>query len=68
MSAATNKALAQRWIEEVWNKGDLALIDELIAPNYTLHDPTRPGLQALPKPGGSLYSRQRGISPNFNAA
>lgn len=45
MSAATNKALAQRWIEEVWNKGDLALIDELIAPNYTLHDPTRPGLQ-----------------------
>jgi steroid delta-isomerase-like uncharacterized protein len=29
----------------VWNKGDLNLIDELIAPDYVLHDPTRPGLQ-----------------------
>jgi steroid delta-isomerase-like uncharacterized protein len=45
MSTEDNKALAQRWLEEVWNKGDLRLIDELIAPNYVLHDPTRPGLR-----------------------
>ena len=45
MSTEDNKALAQRWLEEVWNKGDLSLIDELIAPNYVLHDPTRPGLR-----------------------
>ncbi len=45
MSPEDNKALAQRWLEEVWNKGDLSLIDELIAPNYVLHDPTRPGLK-----------------------
>lgn len=45
MSTEDNKALAQRWLEEVWNKGDLSLIDELIAPNYILHDPTRPGLR-----------------------
>lgn len=45
MSTEDNKALAQRWLDEVWNNGDLSLIDELIAPNYVLHDPTRPGLR-----------------------
>lgn len=44
MSTEENKALAQRWIEEAWNKGDLTIVEELIAPNYVLHDPTRPGL------------------------
>jgi steroid delta-isomerase-like uncharacterized protein len=45
MSIENNKALARRWLDEVWNKGDLSLIDELIAPNYVLHDPMRPGLK-----------------------
>ncbi len=45
MSTEENKALAKRWIYEVWNKGDLSLIDELIAPDYVLHDPTNPGLR-----------------------
>ena len=45
MSTEDNKALAQRWLDEVWNKGDLNLIDEFIAPDYVLHDPTRPGLK-----------------------
>lgn len=45
MSAEDNKALAKRWLDEVWNEGDLSLIDELIAPEYVLHDPTRPGLR-----------------------
>ncbi len=45
MSTEDHKALARRWLDDVWNKGDLSLIDELIAPNYVLHDPTRPGLK-----------------------
>ena len=45
MSTEDNKTLAQRWLDEVWNKGDLNLIDELIATDYVLHDPTRPGLK-----------------------
>jgi steroid delta-isomerase-like uncharacterized protein len=45
MSTQDNKALARRWLEEVWNQGDLSLVDELIAPTYVLHDPTRPGLR-----------------------
>ncbi len=42
MSTEENKALSRRLIEEVWNQGNLAVIDELTAPNYVDHDPTRP--------------------------
>ena len=38
-----NKALARRGIEEVWNQGKLATIDELTAPNATFLDPNVPG-------------------------
>jgi len=38
MSTQDNKALAQCWLDEVWNKGDLGLIDEMIA-NFGGHTP-----------------------------
>ena len=37
------KLLARRAIDEVWNQGSLAVIDELTAPNATFHDPSVPG-------------------------
>lgn len=45
MSAEANTALIHRLIEEVWNRGDLALVDEAFAPDYREHNP-RPGLPA----------------------
>ena len=33
-----NKALAQRFIEEVWNRGRLEAADELLAPDLNTHD------------------------------
>lgn len=44
MSAEENVQLARRIFEEGWNKGDLSVIDELIATNYVGYDP------ALPEP------------------
>ncbi len=38
-----NKALARRSIEEIWNQGKLAAIDELVASDATFHDPSVPG-------------------------
>jgi steroid delta-isomerase-like uncharacterized protein len=35
--SAENKALVRRWFEEVWNKGDVAAIDELFAANGISH-------------------------------
>ena len=37
-----NKAVVRRLIEEVWNKGNLSLADELFTPNYAHHDPSTP--------------------------
>ena len=38
-----NKELARRSIEEIWNQGKLAVIDELVASTATFHDPSVPG-------------------------
>ena len=39
MSTEENKAKVRRIIEEVWNGGNLAVLDELVAPNCVFHDP-----------------------------
>lgn len=38
MSTEQNKALYRRFIEEGFNQGRLATVDELLAPAYVLHD------------------------------
>ncbi len=45
MSTDQNKALVRRFYEEVFSQGNLALIDELFAPNYRSHSPNQiPGV------------------------
>ncbi len=39
MSTEENKALLRRLYEEVWNQGNMATVDELLAADYVLHDP-----------------------------
>jgi steroid delta-isomerase-like uncharacterized protein len=56
MSTESNKAVVQRWIEEVWNRDNLTSADELIGDNYVLHDPTRPGLRGREGIKGSIAS------------
>lgn len=34
MSTDDNKAVVRRYVDEVWNRRDLDLIDELLAPDY----------------------------------
>ena len=41
MSAEENKALVERFVEEVWNEGNAAAADELFAPDAQIHMPTR---------------------------
>jgi steroid delta-isomerase-like uncharacterized protein len=42
MSTEENKALVRRLIEEVWNQGNLAIFNELYAPDFIFHDPGLP--------------------------
>jgi steroid delta-isomerase-like uncharacterized protein len=45
----SNKAIVRRLIEEVWNKGNMQVADELFAPNYTHHDPSTPDVGRGPE-------------------
>lgn len=47
MSTVDNKATVHRFVEEVWNQGKVAALDELCAPNFILNDPDRPDLRTL---------------------
>ncbi len=40
--SAQNKAIVRRLFEELWNKGDLSVADQLFSPNYAHHDPSTP--------------------------
>lgn len=37
MSVEENKAELRRFVEEVWNKGNLNVIDEHLAPDFVIH-------------------------------
>ena len=48
MSIEQNTAIARRYYEDVWDKGNLAAVEELVAPNIVLND-WAPGLDGLKK-------------------
>ena len=48
MSTEANKALVRRWWEET-DKGNLAIIGELCAPDYLDHSPPLPGMGEGPE-------------------
>lgn len=39
MSIEQNKSIVRRWIEDGWNKHDLAVIDEVYAVDFVQHEP-----------------------------
>jgi predicted ester cyclase len=49
MSTEENKALVRRWLEECYNKGNVAAVDEFVTPDYVNHSAPHgqmPGLEA----------------------
>ena len=42
MSAEENKALPRRMIEEVFNAGNLEVVDEIVSQDHVHHDPAMP--------------------------
>ena len=41
MSLAENKAVVNRSTDEIWNKGNMAMIDELYTTDFVMHDPSQ---------------------------
>jgi steroid delta-isomerase-like uncharacterized protein len=47
MTLEANRHLIERYFDEVWNRGDVDVLDELLAPDYLNHSPGIPN----PRPG-----------------
>ena len=67
MSTEQNKAAARRITEETWNKGNLGILDEYVAPGAVHHDPNNP---IAPGPQGlkQLISMYRSAFPDLHFA
>jgi steroid delta-isomerase-like uncharacterized protein len=63
MTTATNRAIVHRFVEDAYNAGNPARLDELCAADVVIHDPAQPAvrdLQALKQ----LWSAQRAAFPD----
>jgi C-1 hydroxylase len=63
MSTSKNKANIRRLSEEVYNKGNLSIVPELIAPNYIFH--TTPELQG-PEGFNQLSTTMKTAFPDYH--
>src|SRR5262249_59589068 len=61
-----NKATARRWSEELWGRGNLAVADEIIAPDYVRHDPGDPFPARGPEDVKRLVTMLRTMLPDLN--
>ncbi|HEX4947573.1 MAG TPA: ester cyclase [Blastocatellia bacterium] len=66
MSPVDAKALVRKATEEVWNKGNLAAIDELYATNYVRHDPATPDVRPGPEGVKQLVTTFRNAFPDLH--
>ena len=65
MTIERNKAIARSWSEELWGQGNLALADEIIAPEYVRHDPGDPFPARGPEDVKRIVTMLRGMLSDF---
>ena len=67
MLSETNKTLSRRLFEEVWNKGNLAVLNELIANDHVNSGPgTLPGLPTGPEGAKQFVTMYRNAFPDVH--
>jgi hypothetical protein len=64
MSAEENKAIARRHFEELWEKGDVSVADEIYAADAVGHDPMNPGHADYPESEKQAIIRDNTAFPN----
>ena len=65
MTIEHNKAVALRWSQELWGQGNLAVADEIIAPDYVRHDPGDPFPARGPEDVKRIVTMLRTMLPDF---
>jgi steroid delta-isomerase-like uncharacterized protein len=63
-----NKAVVRRFLEEIFNEGNLDAADELFAPDYVLHDPAVPEEVRGPEGVKRYVSMYRSAYPDTHIA
>src|SRR5688500_5684626 len=66
LSPDNNKALAQRAIEEIWNRGNLAVADELYAVDAPHRDPAMPDQATGPEGIKQAATTYRNAFPDLH--
>lgn len=64
MSLEKNKALVRHLYEEALNKGNLAVVDEILAPNYVRHG-LAPGAPPGPESTKQVFTMMRAALPDL---
>jgi steroid delta-isomerase-like uncharacterized protein len=63
-----NKTIVRRLFEELWNKGNLPVADEVIAPNYAHHDAATPDVGRGPEGEKKRVTYYRNAFPELRLA
>ncbi len=66
--SAENKALVRRLFEEIWNKGNLSVADQIFATNYIHHDPSTPDFGRGPESEKKRATLYRTAFPDLQLA
>ena len=67
MSTEANKAIARRFLEEVFGQGKLAVADEILAPDHVDHGPgALPGMPPGPEGSKMLVTGYRNAFPDIH--
>ena len=66
VSAEANKGLVRRFYEDIWNKGEMAVADEVIADNVIDHDQSPDTRVSGPASLKELATWVRSVFPDFH--
>jgi steroid delta-isomerase-like uncharacterized protein len=67
MSAEQNKVLVRRFVEEIFNQGNMSAADELVAPDFVDHEELPPGIPNDREGVKQLTAMMRSAIPDFKA-
>lgn len=67
MSTERNKALARQMIEEIFNQGNVSLVDQIIGPDFVEHEELPPGISTGREGVKQLPTVFHSAFPDFKA-
>ena len=67
MPTEQNKALFRRFVDEVFNHGNMSVIDELVAPDFVEHEELPPGIPQDLEGSKQLATMLRSAFPDLEA-